>query len=244
MEVTSVLEGKLIDNKAHLARLKRSLSELSMEAPASGDEITAIQEELIKRNNIQEGTVYLQVTRGAAERDFSYPKDTAPSLVMFAQSKPLIKSDKAETGITVASVPDIRWKRRDIKTVGLLPASMAKQAAAEAGADDAWMIEDGFVTEGSSNNAYIVTQEGAIVTRHLGNEILPGITRKAVLKLAQQTQIKIEERPFTIEEAYNAQEAFITSASTFVWPVVTIDGRTIGEGPSRANHSKAASNLH
>ena len=229
-EVTSVLEGKLIDNAAHLARLKRSLSELSMKAPASGEEITAIQEELIKRNNIQEGTVYLQVTRGAAERDFSYPQDATPSLVMFAQSKSLINSEKAETGISVASVPDIRWKRRDIKTVGLLPASMAKQAAADAGADDAWMIEDGFVTEGSSNNAYIVTQKGVIVTRHLGTEILPGITRKAVLKLAQQTQIKIEERPFTIEEAYEAREAFITSASTFVWPVVTIDGRTIGDG--------------
>lgn len=229
-EVSSVLNGKLVDNAAHLARLRRSLTELEMPAPASDDEIVSAQEELIVLNALDEGMVYLQVTRGAADRDFAYPTDPKPSLVMFTQAKNIRDNPAVTRGLKVIALPDIRWGRRDIKTVGLLAPSMAKQAAVNAGKDDAWMIEDGFVTEGSSNNAYIVTANGTIVTRHLGTEILHGITRKAVLALAESAHIQIEERPFTIEEAKTASEAFITSASAFVMPVVEVDGAAIGDG--------------
>jgi D-alanine transaminase len=229
-EVSSVLNGKLIDNAAHLARLERSLTQLKMPAPATGDEIEAIQKELIARNKLTEGTVYLQVTRGSADRDFNFPVDPKPTLVMFTQDKPVIKNPKAARGIRVITVPDLRWRRRDIKTVGLLAASMAKQAASDAGADDAWMVEDGFVTEGTSNNAYIVTADGNIVTRQLSNDILHGITRAAVLELCKREGISVEERSFTVDEAKSAREAFMTSASSFVWPVVQIDEQIIGNG--------------
>ena len=229
-EVTSVLNGQLIDNDAHLARLQRSLSELNMRSPESNERITRLQRELAERNGLREGMIYLQISRGAADRDFKFPTDTAPSLVMFTQAKALIDNPQASTGLSVITVPDIRWKRRDIKTVGLLAPSMAKQAAADAGADDAWMVEDGFVTEGTSNNAYIVDTQGTVITRHLGNEILSGITRKAVLRLAEEQKVGVEERPFTVEEAKNAVEAFVTSASTFVCPVIKIDGQPIGNG--------------
>ncbi len=229
-EVSSVLRGQLIDNQGHMARLHRSLSELEMEAPATDEEIEAIQKELIGINQVDEGLVYLQVTRGAADRDFAYPEGVKPSLVLFTQTKNLLQSPQAERGLSVVTTEDIRWARRDIKTVGLLAPCMAKMVAKRAGADDAWMVEEGQVTEGSSNNAYIVTGEGVLVTRHLGNEILAGITRKAVLELARTTDLKIEERPFTPQEAYEAVEAFVTSATTFVMPVVTIDGRRVGDG--------------
>lgn len=230
-EVSSVLQGRLIDNERHLQRLHRSMDELAIAAPASDEVIVAAQLELLKRNNVQEGLVYLQVTRGSADRDFLYPAaDTPSTLIMFTQHKDLINAPQANTGIKIASVPDIRWKRRDIKTVALLAPSMGKMQAKQAGADDAWMVEDGFVTEGTSNNAYIITDDNVLVTRHVGNEILNGITRRAVLKLAEQTELTIEERPFTLDEAYAAKEAFVTSATTFVWPVVDIDGHTIGEG--------------
>ena len=229
-EVSAVIDGKLIDNEAHLARLKRSMSELKMTPPATGDEIIAIMEQMVERNGIDEGLVYLQVTRGAADRDFAMPTDATPSLVMFTQKKTLAKNPVADKGISVITVPDIRWKRRDIKTVALLPASMAKQAALDAGANDAWFVEDGFVNEGSSNNAFIVTEDGKIITRHLGNEILHGITRKAVMELARRENLEIEERPFTPEEAYDAREAFSTSASAFVMPVIKIDDHTLGNG--------------
>ena len=229
-EVSTVLEGRLIENQAHLVRLQRSMTELQMTSPASAEEIVAIQEELIKRNNLVEGAIYLQVTRGAADRDFAFPEDTTPSLVMFTQTKNLINSPLAERGLSVISVEDIRWQRRDIKTVGLLAPALAKQAAVSAGVDDAWLYEDGFVTEGSSNNAYIITKDGTLVTRNLGNEILHGITRRSVLQLAQEANIKVEERPFTLEEAKEAAEAFITSATTFVLAVVSLDGTPIGTG--------------
>ncbi|MGB1255269.1 MAG: D-amino-acid transaminase [Thiolinea sp.] len=230
-EVSSVLQGKLIDNDGHMVRLHRSMDELEMKAPASDDEILQAQQELIQRNNIEEGLVYLQVTRGAADRDFAYPAaDTPSSLVMFTQSKTLIDSPQAKNGIKIASIPDIRWKRRDIKTVGLLAPSMGKMQAKKAGADDAWMVEEGYVTEGTSNNAYIITQDNVLVTRHVGNEILNGITRRAVLKLAEKTELTIEERSFTLEEAYAAKEAFVTSATTFVWPVTEIDGHAVADG--------------
>ena len=229
-EVSAVLKGKLVDNDAHLKRLARSLGELKMTPPATGEEIEAIQMELIRRNSIDEGVIYLQATRGAADRDFAFPKNATPSLVMFTQKKSLSQNPAADVGISVITVPDIRWKRRDIKTVGLLPASMAKQAALDAGANDAWFVEDGFVNEGSSNNAFIVTHDGKIVTRHLGTEILHGITRKSVMELAKRENLEIEERPFTPEEAAEAREAFSTSASAFVMPVVKIDGHLLGNG--------------
>lgn len=229
-EVCSVLRGQLIDNDGHLTRLRRSLSELEMSAPATDDAIVEIQTQLLERNNLEEGLIYLQVTRGAADRDFAYPKDTSPTLVMFTQAKNVINNPIAEAGISVITVDDIRWARRDIKTVGLLAPCMAKMQAKAAGADDAWMVENDHITEGSSNNAYIVTQDGTIVTRQIGNEILNGITRRAVLALAEEHDYKIEERLFTVEECYDAAEAFITSATMFVQGVVAIDGKQIGDG--------------
>jgi len=229
-EVASILGGKLIDNKAHLIRLQRSLDELEMPAPCTLEEIEAIQLEMVSLNNIEEGLLYLQVTRGAADRDFAYPKNPVPSLVMFTQEKKIAQSAAADNGISVITQPDLRWDRRDIKTTQLLYPSMAKHEAKKQGADDAWLVEDDFITEGTSNNAYIVTQDGTIVTRQLSTEILHGITRKAVLNLCAERQIKIEERKFTVEEVKNAKEAFFISASAFVMPVVSIDGATIGDG--------------
>ena len=229
-EVTSVLEGRLVDNPGHLARLRRSLEALCIPMPLAEDEIETVQRTLIERNRLQNGIVYLQVTRGAADRDFPYPKKAVPSLVMFTQARPLVDVPAARTGIKVISVPDIRWARRDIKTVGLLAQVMAKQKALEAGVHDAWFVQDGKVTEGSSNNAYIVNAAGNIVTRRLGNEILHGVTRSTVLDLSKQSNILVEERAFTLEEAYAAREAFVTSASIFVLPVVEIDGRRIADG--------------
>lgn len=229
-EVSTVLQGKLIDNKAHLKRLARSMSELSMAPPCSEEDIEAAQKKLIELNKLEEGLLYLQVTRGMADRDFAYPAKPKSSLVMFTQVKNLLNSPMAEQGMHVISIPDLRWKRRDIKTVGLLAPSMGKQAALDAGVHDAWMVEDGLVTEGTSNNAYIVTHDKKIQTRHLGHEILSGITRHAVLKFAAEAGYTVVEEPFTIEDARQADEAFITSASTFVMPVVNIDGVTLGDG--------------
>ena len=229
-EVSSVLRGRLVDNQGHLARLHRSLNELDMAAPATNAEIESIQQTLIERNAVDQGLVYLQVTRGAADRDFAYPTGVEPSLVMFTQAKNVIDSPQARDGIAVVSVEDIRWRRRDIKTVGLLAPCMAKMQAKNAGADDAWLVEDGHVTEGSSSNAFIIDADNTLVTRQLGNEILAGITRKAVLRLAEEQQIEIDQRPFGIDEAYAAKEAFITSATTFVMPVVSIDGKPVADG--------------
>jgi len=204
-----------------------------MAAPVSDDDLLAIHRELVARNGVTDGMVYLQVTRGApGDRDFAFPDPaTTPStLVMFTQSKPgLADSPAAKVGMKVISIPDIRWGRRDIKTVQLLYPSMGKMMAKKAGADDAWMVEDGFVTEGTSNNTYIV-KGNRIITRHLGTEILHGITRAAVLACARDLQMEVEERPFTLDEALAADEAFFTSASAFVMPVVEIDGTTLGQG--------------
>ena len=231
-EVTSVLDGKLIDFDGHLARLERSLVELDMAKPAQFDELLDIHRELVRVNAITDGMVYLQVTRGApGDRDFAFPDPpVAPTLVLFTQSKPgLADNPAAAAGIKVISIDDLRWGRRDIKTVQLLYPSMGKMMALKAGADDAWMVEDGHVTEGTSNNAYIV-RNGRIVTRHLGNDILHGITRAAVLRFARETGMEVEERPFTLDEARAADEAFITSASAFVTPVVELDGAPVGDG--------------
>ena len=231
-EVTSVLDGKLIDFAGHAKRLARSLGELDMRNPISTDDLLEVHRELVRTNDITDGVIYLQITRGAAsDRDFAFPADDVePTIVLFTQSKPgLADSPTAKVGIKVISIADERWGRRDIKTVQLLYPSMGKMMAMAAGCDDAWMIEDGAVTEGTSNNAYIVKGD-TIITRHLGHEILHGITRAAVLRFAREAQMKVEERPFTIDEAKAADEAFTTSASAFVMPVVELDGAVIGTG--------------
>jgi D-alanine transaminase len=232
-EVTSVLDGKLIDFDGHVARLERSLAELEMASPVTSEDLLEIHRALVARNGIEEGMVYLQITRGApADRDFVFPDpdETPSSLVVFTQNKPgLADNPAAKKGMRVISIDDIRWGRRDIKTVQLLYPSMGKMMAKKAGADDAWMVQDGFVTEGTSNNAYIV-KNGKIITRARSNDILHGITRAAVLRFAAEAQMEVEERNFTIAEAREADEAFITSASTFVMPVVEIDGVKLGDG--------------
>lgn len=232
-EVTSVLGGKLIDFDGHRVRLERSLSELDMDKPAEFDDLLEIHRELVRLNGIEEGMIYLQVTRGApGDRDFAFPDPevTKPTLVLFTQNKPgLAANPVAKKGIKVISIEDIRWGRRDIKTVQLLYPSMGKMMAKKAGCDDAWMVQDGAVTEGTSNNAYIV-KGNKIITRQLSHDILHGITRAAVLRFAQEAQMEVEERAFTIAEAQAADEAFITSASTFVMPVVEIDGVKVGTG--------------
>jgi D-alanine transaminase len=230
-EVSAVLDRKLVDNASHLARLKRSVGEIALELPESLERIEEIQKELIARNKIEDGLVYLEVTRGADKgRDFAFPKGVTPTLVMFTSVKDIVHAPSAKTGIAVITVPDIRWERRDIKSVALLAQVLAKQAAAVAGAGEAWMIEDGKVTEGGSSSAFILTQDDVLVTRQNGSEILPGCTRKAVVKLAEERQLRVEERAFTVAEALAAKEAFITSASSFVQPVVSVDGKPIANG--------------
>ena len=232
-EVTSVLGGKLIDFAGHAKRLERSLNELDIKKPAVYDELLDIHRELVAVNGIEDGLVYLQITRGSdGDRDFVFPdpETTEPGVVLFTQSKPgLADSPAAKKGIKVISIEDARWGRRDIKTVQLLYPSMGKMMAKKAGADDAWMVQDGAVTEGTSNNAYII-KDNTIITRALSNDILHGITRAAVLRFAREAQMKVEERNFTIDEAKEADEAFVTSASAFVMPVVEIDGVKLGDG--------------
>ena len=231
-EVVSVLNGRLLDFNGHLSRLSRSLDALDIANPMNDADYLRVHRELIRLNDIDDGLVYMQVTRGnPGDRDFAYPPaDTTPTVVMFTQSKPgLADQPAARTGWSVISLPDLRWGRRDIKTVQLLYPSMAKMAAKAQGCDDAWLVEDGKVTEGGSNNAYIV-KDGVIITRALSHDILHGITRAAILRLADEAQVSIEERGFTIAEAQQADEAFVTSASAFVMPVVQIDGARLGSG--------------
>jgi len=232
-EVTSVLDGKLIDFDGHAVRLKRSLSELDMASPIEMDDLLEVHRELVRLNGIDQGMIYLQITRGSAgDRDFMFPdpEKTPSTIVMFTQNMPnLADSEVSKRGTKVIAVEDIRWHRRDIKTVQLLYPSMAKMMAKKAGCDDAWLVEDGKVTEGTSNNAYIV-KGGKIITRQLSSDILHGITRAAVLRFAKEAQMEVEERSFSIEEAQGADEAFTTSASAFVMPVVEIDGVQMGDG--------------
>ena len=229
-EGIGMLDGRLIDNEAHLERLERSLAEIRIPNPYSRAEWTRLQEELARRNGMTEGFIYFQGTRGVAERDFSFPEDPKPTVAMFTQAKAIADAPAARTGIAVVTVPDQRWQRRDIKSINLLAQVLAKQAAKEAGAQEAWLVEDGFVTEGGSSSAFIVTKQGSIVVRPLSIAILPGITRKSLLRLSQEDGIVLEERRFTVEEAYDAAEAFLTSASNFVLPIVSIDGRPVGDG--------------
>ena len=229
-EVTAVLDGRLVDSGRHLARLERSARALDIPLPIPIDEVEAIERELIRRDAVDQGTVYLQLTRGAAERDFLPADGLRPTLLLFTQAKALIANPAAERGITVATMPDLRWARRDIKSIMLLAQVLAKRAAHDAGADEAWLIEDGYVTEGSSSTALIITADGTLVTRPESHATLPGCTRAAVTMLAEHDGVRVEERAFTLDEAFAAREAILTSASNFVLPIVRIDGRSVGDG--------------
>ena len=227
-EVVGVLDGKLMNFAAHMSRLDRSLGELRLPKPLSTDEILAVLRELVRLNGLDEGLIYMQITRGAADRDFVYGNGLSPTVFLFTQVKPVSENRANETGIALQSVPDIRWARRDIKSVALLAQVLAKQAAKEAGADEALMHQDGVVTEGGATSAYIV-KDGAVITRPLSNTILPGVTRASLLELIKANPgLQLEERSFTLEEATSADEAFITGASTCVCPVIKIDGQPIG----------------
>lgn len=234
-EVASVIGGKLIDFPAHMARLERSLAALSLPRPLDDAGILEMMRALIARNRVEEGLLYMQITRGVAPRSFDWPEQPKPVLFAFLQERPLIETEAAARGLTVALVEDRRWRRRDIKTITLLPASWAKVEATLRGADEAWMVEPDatgapLVTEGSSNNAFIVDAEGRVISRPLSNSILHGVTRAALTELMAREGVAFIERPFTPEEALGAREAFVTSASLLVTPVVRIDEQPIGDG--------------
>ena len=228
-EVVPVMAGKMVDVAPFLARLSASLEKTAISWPCSRQQFLDMHEQLIIRNNLTDGLIYSQVTRGVAERDFGFPDNTSPGLMAFTQQKKPQLDTLVKTGVAVVSVDDIRWKRRDIKSISLLGQCMAKQEAVEKGGYEGWMVEDGFVTEGTSSSALIV-RDNVLITRHLGSEILPGIRRQTILQLAGTHHIKVEERPFTIAEAAAADEAMMTSASISILPVVRIDGRPIGTG--------------
>ncbi len=230
-EVTCVLDGKLVDYAGHAARLQRSARELRLALPLNEAGLLAIHREIVARNAVDQGMIYLQLTRGVAERDFAFPPEgTPPTLMLFTQSRNVLENAAAEKGISVALLPDHRWFRRDIKTVQLLYPSMAKMEAKARGAEDAWLVEDGFVTEACAATAHIVTQAGVLVTRGLSQALLPGVTRASVLDLAAGHGVRVEQRAFTPDEAKAAREAFITSATNFVVPVTRIDDAVIGDG--------------
>lgn len=231
-EVIALIGGKLADERGHLDRLERSLGEIGMKLPLGRKGFSLLISELIRRNRAAEGGLYIQVTRGVSPRDFKFPKKITPSLVMILMPARFDMDLRKKTGRAVITVPDIRWKRRDIKSVALLPQVLAKQAAAEAGAYESWMIDDnGFITEGASSNAWIVTKKGELVTRPTeGNAILKGVTRNALQAVCRKEGIRIVERPFTVKEACAAEEAFCSSAVALIAPVVEIDGKKIGAG--------------
>jgi D-alanine transaminase len=229
-EVTAVLGGRLVDFEPHLARLDRSLEEIALAVPLNHQALLALHLEVVRRNRLDEGIVYLEITRGSAERDFAYPDQTSPNVVAFTQSRPLIANPYADTGVKVVTIPDMRWKRRDIKSTSMLAQAMGKQEAKLRGAYEGWMVEDGMVTEGTSSSAFILDAKGAIRTQPLGRHILPGVTRRAILRLAALDGVTLEERPFTVAEALDAREAFMTAASAFVLPIIEIDGVPIGDG--------------
>ena len=231
-EVCEVQEGRLIDERRHMARLERSLRELRIGRPMSPAALAIVLRETVRRNRVRDGIVYVQITRGVARRDFPFPAGTKSSLVVTARSNDLARLEQmAAAGIGVVTVPDIRWRRVDIKSVALLPNVLAKQSARDQGAREAWLVDaQGRVTEGASSNAWIVSRDGKLITRQLGHDILPGITRSVVLDVIRAQGLAFEERAFTVDEAYAAREAFVTSASQIVMPVVRIDGRPVGNG--------------
>lgn len=233
-EVTAVYGGRLIDIERHLDRLARSLGELEFGAAPDRGELEAMHREIVERNGIDEGLIYLQVTRGAyGGRDFAAPdaEDVRLTVFAFAEHKKLLDTKMHERGARVIAVPDLRWARRDIKSVGLLAPALAKTQAKRAGKDDAWLVDnEGYVTEGASANAWIVTMDGDVVTRALSSDILAGVTRHAIFDLVTQTGGRIIERSFSLDEARGAAEAFATSATALVTPVVELDGAAIGSG--------------
>lgn len=232
-EVWAVFDGRLADFKGHMDRLERSLDELRINRPMTRAALTQVLRETVRRNRVREGIVYLQVTRGTARRDHAFPNPAvAPSVIVTAKAVDGAVADaKAKTGVAVVTTPENRWSRCDIKTVGLLPNALAKQTAREAGAAEAWFVDElGFVTEGSSTNAWIVDGEGVLRTRDTNANILRGVTRNTLIGLAREHGLPVAERPFTVEEAKAAKEAFFSAASAFVTPVVSIDGVKIGDG--------------
>jgi D-alanine transaminase len=232
-EVCEVRGGQLVDERRHMARLDRSLNELHISRPMSEAALSIVLRETMQRNRVRDGIVYLQITRGVARRDFPFPiAGTRPSVVVTARSNdPMRFEQMAAEGIAVVTVPDIRWQRVDIKSVALLPNVLAKQAARDRGAREAWLVDaQGRVTEGASSNAWIVDRNGKLITHPLGRDILPGVTRSVVVEIIKKQGLAFEERAFTVEEAYAAREAFVTSASQTVLPVVRIDGRPVGNG--------------
>ena len=232
-EVCEVRGGRLVDEPRHMARLDRSLRELRIARPMSAAALSIVLRETIRRNRVRDGIVYLQVTRGAARRDFPFPSPaTRPTVVVTARSSDLARLEQmAADGIAVVTMPDIRWQRVDIKSVALLPNVLAKQTARDRNAREAWLVDaQGQITEGASSNAWIVSRDGTLITRALGRDILPGITRSVVLDVIKAQGLQVEERAFTVDEAYAAREAFVTSASQIVMPVVSIDGRPVGNG--------------
>ncbi len=228
-EVVPVIRGRLADRDYFLQRLAGSLDKLGIAWPCSESEYQEVLEQLVARNSLEEGIVYTQVTRGASDRQFTFPSNTPSSMAAFTQVMPLLDNPSAANGITVVTTEEIRWLRRDIKSLNLLAQVLAKQYAADHDAGEAWMIEDGLVTEGASSTAYIV-KEGKVITRPLSNLILPGIRRRRLLEIAAGERIAYEERPFSLEEALVADEAFISSATTILHPVIRIDGNQIGNG--------------
>lgn len=232
-EVCEVWQGKIVDIPRHLDRLGRSLGELRIDWPMARSAVEFVLHQVVRRNRVRNGLVYIQVTRGVSKRDhFFPPEDVAPSIVVTARaSNPAAAAAQAAVGIAVVSYPENRWPRVDIKTVALLPNVLAKQNAKENGGKEAWYVDaDGFVTEGGSTNAWIVTKDGALVTRPAEGGILRGITRAVVLDLIQKEGLTFEERPFTLEEAFDAKEAFVTAATSVVMPVTRVDGKMIGNG--------------
>lgn len=232
-EVWAMSDGRLCDPEGHFARLERSLGELSIDMPMSRSALTTVLKETVRRNRIRDGLVYLQVSRGVAPRDHAFPSTPVPPAVVVTVKRidPAAAEARAASGVGVLTTPETRWGRCDIKTVGLLPNVLAKQAAREAGAGEAWFIDaEGLVTEGASSNAWIVTADGALVTRDTGANILRGVTRATLLEVARTENLRIEERPFSLEEARSAREAFFTGAGALVMPVVAIDGHPVGSG--------------
>jgi len=228
-EVVPVISGKLVDKQYFLERLDRSLDELSIAWPCTKQEYMEVMEQLVESNLLTEGIVYSQVTRGIADRDFPFPENVSPSFVAFTSNMELLDNPLVKSGIHVITTPDLRWRRRDIKSVNLLGQVLAKQDAITRGGHEGWMVEDRIVTEGVSSSAYIV-KNTTIITRPLSNAILPGIRRRTLLEIASNVGIDVEERIFTIEEAIAADEAFISSATTMTLGVVSIDGHQIGNG--------------
>ena len=232
-EVCEVKGGRLVDEARHMQRLQRSLDELQIPQPMQTGAWSRVLRETIRRNRVGNGVLYLQVSRGAGPRDFLFPSDEVlPTVVCLARNVSSRRlAAAAEAGIAVRTMPDIRWGRCDIKTVMLLPAALAKEAARKDGAKEAWFVDDqGFITEGASSNAWIVDKEGRLVTRQIDNNILRGVTRTTLIDVLKRASVEFIERPFTVEEARNAREAFVTSATNIVMPVVRIDDHPIGNG--------------